>query len=379
MKQILILISIFTIIISCNNSDGTKENNRDTISKISIENKQVIKTDTVKEAEIELNFIDNYKYLSDIFQKEDSLYSDFEKYLALLNSEMSSEEQINEVFIYRNKINEYASLKVDKYYYSKGENNQELWQKVEKELISIGFLPIYLEGMYVYLDKAPILNDAINKYASDPFKLKFKFDNEYAKVAGGEYPYAGLEEYFNAFEPAYKLFNKYKSTRYYKDIEVKFKTIITEFADIHKVGDECFEGSLHSEFYPWSANCEVPKLFVDKFPNTVFTPVFKNIINDMSFFETKRNIYLVVTDTVAGGDIYEKAQNIVFSYLEKGIDVVHSVKIKNNEDKYVNYIVYRFYSNKSKADSALVKIKEIVTDAKIIPVIVDEKEVVKEI
>jgi len=379
MKQILILISIFTIIISCNNSDGTKENNRDTISKISIENKQVIKTDTVKEAEIELNFIDNYKYLSDIFQKEDSLYSDFEKYLALLNSEMSSEEQINEVFIYRNKINEYASLKVDKYYYSKGENNQELWQKVEKELISIGFLPIYLEGMYVYLDKAPILNDAINKYASDPFKLKFKFDNEYAKVAGGEYPYAGLEEYFNAFEPAYKLFNKYKSTRYYKDIEVKFKTIITEFADIHKVGGECFEGSLHSEFYPWSANCEVPKLFVDKFPNTVFTPVFKNIINDMSFFETKRNIYLVVTDTVAGGDIYEKAQNIVFSYLEKGIDVVHSVKIKNNEDKYVNYIVYRFYSDKSKADSALVKIKEIVTDAKIIPVIVDEKEVVKEI
>ncbi len=376
----MILISIFaTFILSCNNSSEEKENNNDTISKnISeqvVKQENVVETDTVNENKI----VDNYKYLPKVFHKEDSLYSEFERYLNLINGEVSSEKQIKDIFNLRKHLMEYVSLKVDKLCNQDG----ELAREAHEEFVSIGFLPVYVEGMYGALEQSQILNDEVEKYASEPFKLKIKFDNEYAKSIGGEYPYASLNEYLNAFEPAYELFSKYKETEYYKEIEDKFKNMLIEFVDIHKVnggGDqnECFEGELHSSFYPWVTICNMPELFQKRFPNTVFTPIFKKLQENISEVSPKQENYLIVTDKIEGND-YDNATAKVFSYLEKGIDIVHYVKLKDKEDNDFFYIIYRFYSDKNRANEELTKILEVVSTAKIVTVQFDDKEQLHEL
>ncbi len=380
MKTITFLMSFSAIILfSCNNTSENSEdkNNSDTSvitenQKINIDTTQVIET---KDPEDE----NNLKELSGILKDNSNFYKTFQDYTKMLNSEITSEDKIKTVLKARNNLISDLTPKIDNFYSSTGETNQDLWNKVEKELVSIGFNPIYAEGMFVDLDKAPVLTDKINKYASEAFRLEIEFNNNYSKALGGEYPYAGLQDYFDAFKSGYKLFNKYFETEYYKNIEDKFNEIVLEFADIHKVGNECFEGGLHTEYYPWSAPCNIPELFVKRFPNTVFTPVFKELQKDMSEITGKGTIYLVVTNTFEGNDALTSCRYKIFELMEKGIDIVHSVNIKNNDGKNIYFAVYRFYSDKNKAEDALNKIKKIINDAKIVTLNMDENGTVKEI
>jgi len=375
---IILIVSFNFYFMSCNvlHEDSESENDIDTVLQIS-EKLQITIVDTIIEKDTLL--FDKYNYLHKIFIKEDSLYTEFEEYLSLLEVNISSEKQIKEVFTLRDKLRNFASLKVDKFYYEKGETNETLWTNVEKELISIGYLPVYTEGMYVDLTYAPILGDAMKKYASEAFNLKINFDNEYSKCVGGEYPYSNLSEYFDAFELGYKLFNKYKDTEYYEAIKETFQSIIIEFVDIHKIKDECYEGGLHYGFYPWVTNCDIPELFVKRFPNTVFTPVFKKLINNMSEFNPKQSIYLVITDTINNENKYIGSTDKLITYLEKGIDIVHAIDFKNKQGKDIRCLAFRFYSNENKAEEALIEILNKSTNAKIITVIMDDKGAVKEI
>lgn len=376
MKNLFLLTIVFSVlIISCNNSNQNVDV-KDTTKLVTTELVQEdLKTETDALAEPKSNIIEKYEYLHDIFSEQDSLYSVFISYLDALNGEVTSEKQIKNIFLLRNKLKNYASQKVEKYYYSKGENNYKLWQKVEKEIKSIGYLPVYAEGMYVDLSDAQILTEQMNKYASEAFKLNIKFDNEYAKSMGGEYPYVALEEYFNAFEPAYELYSKYKNTEYYKNIKERFADIIIQFADIHKLDNEqgmCFEGGLHYNAYPWTTTCNLAELFVKRFPKTSFTKAFQKLKNNMSSFNYKEEVYLVVTDVIMNNNIFEKAKEKQFKYLEDGIDVAHSVYFKNNENKNVIYLVYRFYSDKNEADEALGIIKQDLKDSKIVTLKINE-------
>jgi len=379
MKILAFIVSFSAILLfACNNSsDNSGET--DTADTSVVDKKTGENIDTVQIVNSDKTEI-NTEELNKILKGNEKLYENFKKYISLLNSKITSEDKIKQVFENRKKLRAELTAETDKFYFSEGETNQELRNKVEKELLSIGYRPVYAEGMFVDLAKAPVLKEEINKYCSEPFKLKIEFDNRYAEALGGEYPFAALQEYFDAFETGYNLYDKYPETEYYKDIETDFNEIVLEFADIHKIKDECFEGGLHSTFYPWSTLCNISELFIKRFPNTVFSPVFTELQKNMSEFDNPKNtIYLVVTNTFEGNDAYDFAGYKIFEFMSKGIDIVHNVKVKNKEGKDVYYVTYRFYSDKNKAENALSKIKEVINDAKIIPVKIDDNENVIEI
>ncbi len=382
MKKINLYIFIFLsfIIFSCNNSGDETKTNTDT-DTVSLKTENNIQKDTPADEQT-VDIFSDLEILPEIFKKDDAVYEKFSKYMSELRSNITSEKGIIAVLKLQDTYKENFYNLLYQYFNTEGGGNMssDAWQKVEKELKSIGFIPIYTEGDFVYMEKSEILKDEINKYASEPFKLKIEFDNNYNKALGGEYPYSALDQYFDAFESGYKLFVKYPETDYYKNIEDKFTDILIMFTDIHKVKNECFEGELHAEFYPWSTICNLPDLFTERFPNTVFTPVFEKIKENMSEFSNpKEPIYLIVTDIFDGKKAYLSGRNKVWEYLKKGIDVVHSIKVKNKEAEDVYYVTYRFYSDKTKADNALNKIKETLNNAEIKTVQIDENGYVNEI
>ncbi len=327
--------------------------------------------------------IGKYRYLSQIFSEKDEFYPELVKYFKKINGEVTSEKQIAEIFDLRNLLLKYATEKTEDFYYGKGENSPVLWEKAEKELISVGFMPVYGEGMFSYLDKALILKDAINKYASEAFKLKLFFEEEYAKNSGGEYPYSALEDQFEAFNYAYKLYSNYSDTKYYKEIKNDFRSLLLDFVDLHKVGEMCYAGNLYFADYPWMADCDLPLKFQEKFPDNKFTFLFEKLQNNMSEFNPQLSVYLIVVEelnTQMRKDegymnyeqrIVDEKLNKLFNYWENGIDVVHSVKIT---DLKTEYLVYRFYSDKNKALSELKKIKKFIPSARIVKASVDENQ-----
>ena len=372
MKKILAILLVLSIF-ACKSKDANQNSkNVDTVQNVAtnVENTNVENTDT-ENTETDAQPIE-LKYIPDILKSKPKVADLFDVYYRKLTSSITNEDQIAEIFALRDSLISDLSTIIEDYYWEH-EGDYDTWDKVDVELRSVGFLPIYAEGMYMSLANAPILEDEIEKVCSTPFKLEIKFMSNYDAALGGEYPYMNLSEYFDAFGYGEKLYNEYKQTKYYKDIEAEFIELLRDFTDIHNVTDiqTCCVFDFNADFYPFGADCELPQKFIKTFPNSKFKPIFEKIMQNMSYLESKTtDVYAVEIERT---NDMAKGEEKIFKYLEQGYDIVHLLRVKKNtEDLYI--LAYRFYPDKDEAEQNMQKITKDFPDASILHIKINSEE-----
>ena len=101
-------------------------------------------------------------------------------------------------------------------------------------------------------------------------------------------------------------------------------------------------------------------------PQSKYTKVVKSVLKNPStiLYNEDFLLYLVVVEME---DDYDQAEEKIFSYIEKGIDIPHHIIITDKEN--INHaIVYRFFTDLNKAQKALDYIIKNYKNAQIIPV-----------
>lgn len=367
MKNILLFPLFFIIIIfSCKK----EKNNSQEIAKTDSIKSQL---DTNQETKKVNKSIIELKYLPEIVSKQDKEFQNkFNEYLKALNSEISSEQDLINVFDMRDSLKSDFENMINNFYDDNADSDYELWTKVEKECDTIGFHSFYAEGMFVGFGISPILLEEVKKYASEPLKIYMNFRYAYSLSEGGEYPYSSLYEYYNALVAGQKIITHYKNTEYFNKMFSNYFYCLNVCTDIHSIdNDRCFYIGFTDEDYPYMSSCEWDSL-IQKFPKSLFVPVLKKLKENHSDISTKiiertsKNsgqgyIYAVITNKT---DDEDAANRILFDYMVKGIDVVHKLTLNDNDSISI-YTCYRFYSDKNLAIEAFEKISKQIPNCKI--------------
>jgi hypothetical protein len=367
MKKILLSFLVLSIVfLGCGkfkkNSDEKDSLNNDTL--VQDGNNEVIAFDKNK-----------LEKLPELIKKTPkNTQNKFDAYINMLSSDIKSEDDIKKIFDARETLLPLLDEFFQDYAYNE-EMDWDEWSLIDEELMMIGFATIYAEGMYVGLDVSEILTDEIEKYGSEAFKLYSKFNVAYSNSLGGEYPYLGLSSYCDVVAAGEGLYKKYKNSEYYKKIEDNYKDRLMSSLDIHIVnnGDEtdCYASGFSTEYWPFAADCEAIEYFIETYPKSMYTKVYEAVSKNMSEMNVEMGegdmlgtVYVIVTDVA---DDWEDANNVIFSYLNSGVDIVHSLSIEI-QGTATNIVAYRFYSEESRAKEEIKKIQKVVKSAYILKV-----------
>lgn len=377
MKKTLFLLFIASFFVfSCKNRANENEENSS-----SDENEQILTEESISNLEkIERVTLE---YLPKIIQEEnEDFQKEFNMYLDAFNTKIESSKQLEAIFSMRDSLLRDLEAVMDNYYWEVGDLDWEHWEKIEEELDTIGFYSIYAEGMYVGLEAAPILSDEIEEFGSDEFKLYIDFKNTYALSMGGEYPYMSILPYFEVVAIGEVFYNKYQNSKYYELIVDDYMWSLMAVFDVHKVsfkGDEgsaCFNGEMNYSYWPFVTDCDGWKTILEENPNSMFAPLIQNMINNTSEIEVDMDnegklaeVYVVATDKF---DSYIDANYKVFDYLHQGLDIVHPIQLKKDGEPKT-YVVYRFYSDYRTALASFDYINEIVANAQLFKVVLEEE------
>lgn len=252
--------------------------------------------------------------------------------------------------------------------------------KLDEELKELGMQAVYSEGMYWSLGPAEMLTEEMEKYASEVFRLYMDFQSARTDAIMGEYPYLNLDGEGKMLVTGEKMQEKYPDNPLTKKIETDFNSSLEVFTDVHIIKSD-FDKSymtngLATEFYPNATNIDALKKFTEDYPESKYGKMVETVIKNMSEMEPKeigwKDLYLVV---VQWADIVEKtaiqegdtvsttfkscinARKICNDFLKKGITISHSLQVKKKDEEKCA-VVYRFYADKKKAETALKEIKK---------------------
>ena len=227
--------------------------------------------------------------------------------------------------------------------------------------------------MYYGLDVFPVLEKEIESVASEEFKLKIAFKNAVALSSGGEYPYDTMSDDMEVVRIGEEIISKYPNSKTAELIKEDFINAVSCFTDFHVV---VYSGSddpayivgcgTETSMYPGGSNKKNFLDFIDILPGSKYSKVIKSILDNPSEISSDENslIHLVVIDIEKD---YKKIDQRIFNYIDNGIDIPHKIVVRSG-DQADWAIVYRFFSDKSKADKALRYIKQTYEDAEIITI-----------
>ncbi|MBN1637633.1 MAG: hypothetical protein JW866_01605 [Ignavibacteriales bacterium] len=308
------------------------------------------------------------KILYSLTKGEPELDKLLKEYVEMISvpDDISSEEEILEIFQLRDSLILKLYPTIDEYYWILVEDDKyNEFENLEKELMEIGISTVYAEGMVVGLVSSPILEKQIDEYGSEPFKLYCKFMDAYSNSQGGEYPFIDLSAQMEMVDFGEKLYQNYPDSKYIEMIEFNFNFAVQLLTDFHKVTDlgqdytQYLTEGMSVDYWPYGTSLENFTTFVQDYPNVKLTKVVKEILKNTSEiyvdFEKEGSdpIYLIAIEEL---DDYLDAQNKVLDYILNGIDIPHIVILERGSD-YSYAIVYRFYSDKNLADRMFNSIK----------------------
>ncbi len=379
-KTTIFLLAVIILIYSCktsNNSNTSSENIEEEVTEdITEENTENIETDNFASFVFEDIFPELTKALS---PNNDMLWT-IKLYASSVLGEIESEEKVLEILDMRTQIlKDYTFNEMLGNYYFAMEESEDIytyWEKVEKELNIIGFQGIYVEGMFADLDNYTFLKKEIENYLQEEARLFIKLKETEANSRGGEYPYAGLDDYAKVIKVGEELLTKYPNHDKKEEINGIIFSSLYPFVDYHsiEIGNDYREycvGRFSIDAWPMATDISYHDEFLENYPNSKYFGVIKSIRENHSVLEVDDDngnilpIYVIVTDEV---DDYDEAESKIWEYLNKGIDIPHNLILHNgeNDDRY--FVAYRFYPNKALANDALILISKTNKNAKILKV-----------
>jgi len=370
----LFIVSLF-FVFACGNKSSNKNNsNNDTILKDSTKIAEEITVQDV--VENDYSFEKSFPELTKILASDKNMLLTIKQYADNIFGEINSEAKVLEILDMRTQILKDDSFYeiLDNYYYSEEENDNffDSWENIYRELNLIGFQVVAAEGQFVDIDIHVFLEKEIDTYLKEEDRLFIKLQNVYSNSKGGEYPYSNLELYSKVVEVGEELMAKYPNHKNKQEIERIVYVTLFPFVDYHEITGGDYKkycvGGLTTESWPFETSIEFHDEFLENYKNSKFFDVIQKIRENYSVIELDENslakpLYVVVTDEFeTEGDANSK----VWEYLNKGIDIPHSLFFMNADAEQIYAVAYRFYPNKALASEALNVISKINKNAKII-------------
>ena len=125
-------------------------------------------------------------------------------------------------------------------------------------------------------------------------------------------------------------------------------------------------GGIETDMYPSGSHIDNFKNFIKEMPQSKYTKMLKTILKNPSTIEYSDD-YLLYLVVLGFEEDYDKTEEKLFAYAEKGIDIPHHIIISGGEDSQ-NAIVYRFFTDQDRALKALQTIKKDYKNAQIIAI-----------
>jgi len=373
MKPIFLIFTLLFFFISCDSTTKKNETNADSLKLANLDSsaidsgKLLIDTLLTSDALLKANF----PMLDSLTRKVTYRDSILIYCNNLFRETYTKQEEIEAVLNYRNSLLQL----INNLAYSIGEQmfeDEKRWGLFQEELIKFGFLPYYAEGMLSGITISPILESEIDAICTPEFQLKMKFKNAEASSLGGEYPFLDLSANIKMVLLGEEMAKKFPQSPSYTEIEEAYRFAITTLTDIHALSrngeiEEYLLLDISRDFWPNATDISFMETFAKKHTESKFAPVIKRIISSVSEIQVNENVdegevYLVVVESFENE---QEAFDKVFELLNKSIDVPHMVSSKKGKVEQF-HVVYRFYSDKQKADKALAKIKTRFKKAKIV-------------
>lgn len=264
------------------------------------------------------------------------------------------------------------------YFYSLTENFEENesgfidknYEQLSQELNLLGMDMNFSEGTFVDMGVYPVMEEWIEKHASDGLKLYTQFKVAATQANNGEYPYLNMEPRIQKVVIGEKLASLEDST-YFLKVQEEYEEAVLALADIHKVynpnnrQEESFlVDGVSTEMYPFVTEKKTRNNFVQSQRNSKFSQLVEKILDNPSEISNKpEQIYVIVTEWL---DSKKMAQRRVIGHLNKGEDVPHYLSIKRPDGTTRFAVTYRFFENEEKANQALEKIQQEIPSAKLI-------------
>ena len=174
-------------------------------------------------------------------------------YLGMISEVIENENRIKEIFSYREQLMDRVDRLVVEFL---NPNTMDYNEALEKELNSIGFQGRYAEGMYFELGVAPILEEEIERVASEEYKLKIAFDVAVASAYDTEYPFDSMDDEMEIVKIGEQINKKFPGSKTAEYIKTEFMQAVSCFTDFHVVIDPerndstYIVGGIDVDFYP---------------------------------------------------------------------------------------------------------------------------------
>ncbi len=362
----LFTLLAFVLFFSCKSNNEAKEQEK--IQQISDEQA----TDSLNGIQ---SMVENQSETSDLdlirfFYNEEWTKSKLENYYIFLadSNQIISNDGIIAVYDYRDTlISQLDKNGVFERLFDRVGQGVFSWDSmwiVMLEFEKIGIHIVTAEGMYVGLERAPLLSYALENLATEDFKLSQQIKNAYGMTIGGEYPFLDLEWNDDVILAGEQLLSKFPASDYTSEVLGYFENALTPFVDLHKVisedGSESFiVGGFEVESWPGLTDTAYHHQFLRSYPKSVFAPMISRIINNPSQMKADANLIYIVKVP------YLEKEITWFNYFLNGIDIAHKLYIDENMPENPT-LAYRFYDDKQKALNALNKILPLVPKAEII-------------
>jgi len=388
----VLIVSVSAILTSCNNSETTQNNDTSIESKAyraettyvafeqtdkNLEEKAEEKAENIEET------IKHNKIASNLL--------DTIKKIIANRTEIESMDDIEHILKMRDSL--VKLLNTDKEFENYMLETDAHWYLNEK-FNKIGISFVSAEGIYICLDRAPLLNDFIEKLADKPFKLKTKIENLFGSLQGGEYPFTDISNEMELIPLAGKMLTEYPGYKHNKETAKMLDRALLPLVDFHSVGDDesysYIVGNFSTDAYPGMTDINQHKRFIKEAKNSRFAPIIRSILNSPSNIGFGGDtLYYVSVPSLKSASVFadeklnEQLKNLPedisemddsFKYIWLGIDIPHNLIFSKNE-KYTRAIAYRFFDRKEPALKSLATIRKIIPGARLIehPFSEDEK------
>ncbi len=192
-----------------------------------------------------------------------------------------------------------------------------------------------------------------------------------ASKCSDNHPFLNSQKYYKVIISGEKLLNLYPQTSYFPIVRKYMLTAIENIADIHIVKKYDIKNYMHfyaNVNFTYIAQKDDLPTFISKYPNSKYTNIFRKIYNSPSEIDLKDNQYLPDTLYLVMIDQFYSLNNLnrkKFELLTKGYDIIHTFILQEANSQYF-ILVYRFFTDKTKALKALQKIKKNFPKAKLI-------------
>ncbi|WP_161626135.1 hypothetical protein [Hugenholtzia roseola] len=238
-----------------------------------------------------------------------------------------------------------------------------------KALSELGMQPTGAEGMFGGLVVAPTLLERLAAVTSAEYVLFQQIRAKEGESIGGEYPYLGLEAEAELIPLAEQYLREYPTSTRLKAVRQMLYRALIPFIDFNKgtaTGgeDSYFVGGTCFEAYPCMTEIGEHQNFIKNNPQSIFTPLIKNALKNPSTADLETNPFRLHAIVIRTEADLETAQERHLDALLEGKDWLHQFQYTSASGKTLQAIVYRVFTNKSKAEAARKNLN--VADAKIV-------------